>query len=73
MKSVKTDKLAAVTYPCLMVGDSGGVILMVAYGEGVVVVPDSASPLGEFSKIWMQRNLTPYTGTVTLSNDGAKT
>ena len=69
MKSVKTDKADDVTYPCLMVGELGGVVLFTSFEVGTLITKSSGTDvLGEHSEDWNMANFTHYTGTVTLSN-----
>ena len=69
MEIVKTFKEEGVKYPCLMISPkSGGVVLLTSYKTGTIVSPDGISGLGEYSRIWRQDLLIPYSGTVELSN-----
>lgn len=68
MKSVKTDKLDDVVYPCLMERKGELVVLFYEKKCGVVVSSNDFYPVGYHLNNWITPDFTPYTGTVTLSN-----
>jgi len=73
MKAVINEKETPVKYeyPCLMIASKSTdiIVLMSEYGKGVIVGNDNALPLGAFKPDWNMDNFTPFTGTITLSND----
>lgn len=69
MKSTKNDKPSDITYPCLMVGPKGSVVLFTELDVGsVVCAADGDISIGTHLNAWDTPRFTPYTGTVTLSN-----
>lgn len=72
MKSVVKDKSKEVEYPCLMVSDSGAVILFNEHRKGVVVyvaIKHIGYRVGYYGDMWDMDKFTPFHGTVELSND----
>jgi type IV secretory pathway TrbD component len=67
----KDESCNAVTkYPKLMIASNNEVVLFSGPSAGVLVVAveESLVSVGTFSKIWLMRNFTLYTGEVTLKN-----
>ena len=58
-------------YPCLMIASKSTdiIVLMSEYGKGVIVGNANALPIGAFKADWNMEKFTPFTGTITLSND----
>jgi hypothetical protein len=58
-------------YPCLMIASKSTdiIVLMSEYGKGVIVGNANDSPIGAFKYDWNMEKFTPFTGTITLSND----
>ena len=58
-----------IKYPCLMRTRDGLIVLVVARGSGTVVKPTTEYEPGYYSDAWNTDDFTPFTGSVTLSND----
>jgi hypothetical protein len=73
MKAVINEKETPVkdTYPCLKVSkNTGNIVLFIASKTGVVVsVVNDFWELGEYSDGLAENDFTPFTGSITLSND----
>ena len=73
MKAVINEKETPVKdeYPCLKVSkNTGNIVLFIASKTGVVVsVVNDFWELGEYSDGFAENDFTPFTGSITLSND----
>ena len=68
MKSTKSGEYMH-TYPSLMRGNKGLIILFTNPEVGVVMhAGDSAWRVGSYSDDWIMANFSYYNGTITLSN-----
>mgnify|MGYP000892709262 CR=1 FL=1 len=56
-------------YPCLKVRESGLIVLFTSSKTGTVIQSDNYHQLGEYGIDWIESKFTPFTGTITLSND----
>jgi hypothetical protein len=57
-------------YPCLMIGGtSKSVILFLTPRVGTVVYSAGCHDIGYYSNSWGMECFTPFTGSITLSND----
>lgn len=70
----KTEKKPEIKFPCLMISStSDTIVLFFDNKEGTVVwcLEDSSTDceVGEYYDGWNMNIFSPYTGTVTLSND----
>ena len=71
MKSTKSDKPCepTVTYPCLMIGKRGAVVLFSDVTTGMVIYKgNSSNCIGEYINYWPANNFIPYNGSVCLEN-----
>ncbi len=74
MKKVEVNQKAVEPkseYPCLKVSQDGSIVLFKSHKVGVVVwsIDVRATPIGYYSDNWFESTFTPFTGTITLSND----
>ncbi len=69
MKAVINEKETQVKFPMLMKSDSGVIVLMKEVSCGVVVASPVITPIGQYSTTWPMEHFTPFTGSITLSND----
>lgn len=57
-------------YPFIGIGKQGYIVLFISYCEGIVLNnTNSEYRIGEYSTSWNMDFFTPFTGTITLSND----
>ena len=71
MKAVINEKETPVKYPCLMIASktTNIIVLMNKYGVGVVVGNENSLYLGFMKDDWNMEVFTPFTGSITISND----
>jgi hypothetical protein len=70
MKIEVNEKPAAakIEYPCLMATEQGAIVLFTDYGCGTVI-KHPGWVVGTYGRKWDMLQFTPFTGSVTLSND----
>lgn len=70
MKAVINEKETP-EYPCLKVSkNTGNIVLFIASKTGIVVsVVSDLWELGDYSDAFAENDFTPFTGSITLSND----
>ena len=56
-------------YPCLKISKLGNIVLFTEPETGVRVSTDANYNIGYFSRSWDMSEFTPFTGSITLSND----
>lgn len=58
-------------YPCLKISNTKLIILFTSSKTGIVIQPDKNGlyTVGEYGIDWIESKFTPFTGTITLSND----
>jgi len=71
MKSViKENDKKEIIYPCLMIGEhTGVVVLFEKKGVGMVVNNCPQYGIGHYSNEWVMINFKPFNGTIELSNN----
>lgn len=66
----QTKTVSEMEYPFLAQGElTKSIVLFTNESHGFVVNNSSEFPLGYFSESWEMHHFTPFTGSVTLSND----
>ena len=56
-------------YPMLMKAESGMIVLMKEDKSGVVIANPVLIHMGQYVHDWPMHKFTPFTGSITLSND----
>lgn len=71
IKSVvdREEKHSGWNYPCLGIAKDGLIVLFSAEEVGVVIRPSDDYRCGYYADDWDMVCFTPFTGTVTLSNE----
>jgi len=71
MKAVINEKETPVKYPCLKVSkNTGNIVLFIGEKTGIVVsAHNDMWEIGEYSVGFAENDFTPFTGSITLSND----
>ena len=58
------------SFPKLMIGARGVIVLMIKHGVGVVVCRNgSPHTVGEYADNWSMNTFEDYTGSVTITNE----
>jgi len=58
------------SFPSLMIGTSGVIVLMIKHGVGVVVCRNGSMFMtGSYSDHWVMSEFKDYTGSVTITNE----
>lgn len=57
-----------ISYPCLMKGESGTIVLFYAYGKGSVVKESNDHRFNEYPSGWNMENFTLLTEPLTIQN-----
>ena len=63
-----TKQVEEQTYPCILKGLSGAIVLFEAYGHGTVIAKGGMFVIGHPSTHWVMENFKRFNGSVTLSN-----
>ena len=70
MKVTVKDKSSEIEYPCLMISDSGTIVLFREHENGVCLKQGNTFvKLGDYSNSWDMNVFNPFAGSVTLSNE----
>jgi len=70
MKAVINEKETPVKYPMLKISDSGSIVFFTKASCGVLFKKgDTTTQEFSYSEEWIESKFTPFTGSITLSND----